>query len=140
MCRSTKNNRSQSILRASEFVKFKVMTKRKCAVVLSYINARYAITANITGLKLENFLLSCRANLWMIHKKQQKSNGLFKGGFVEIVSATSQLELIWGPYMPVQNFQTSTFGVIINSQNYKFRQKLSNSQHFAFMLCDISNV
>jgi hypothetical protein len=33
----------------------------------------------------------------MIDIKQQKSNGLFEGSIVEIVIASSQLELIRGP-------------------------------------------
>jgi hypothetical protein len=53
----------------------------------------------------------------MTYIKQQKSNGLFKGSFVQIVSATSQQELIRGPYTSVQHFQTSNFGGIIDNRS-----------------------
>jgi hypothetical protein len=41
------------------------------------------------------------------------------GSFVELVSASSQLELTRDPYMPVHNFHTFTLGAIIIRQNYK---------------------
>jgi hypothetical protein len=42
---------------------------------------------------------------WMdTPEKQQKSNELWQGSIAETVSATPQLELTQGPYMPLQSF------------------------------------
>jgi hypothetical protein len=62
--------------------------------------------------------MSCTGDSWMIDVKQQISNDLIEGSIIEVVSATSQLELIQGPYMPIQNFQIATFSAIIISQKY----------------------
>jgi hypothetical protein len=53
----------------------------------------------------------------MTDLKQQKSNGLFEGNIVKIVSTASLWETIGGPYMLVQNFQTVSFDGIIVGQN-----------------------